>query len=178
MEATRLVQFSVASLDTQAKSIDALCALMAVEPPPDWPPEFFDAAVLDWFRSQLLADPALAPWLGHYIVHECDGRDTLVGTAGYKGPPDADGAVEIGYAILGAYHRRGIGIAAVAILLAQAFADTRVRLVVAETPVENLASRGLLQKAGLRCVGTRSDPEDGELAVYQIHRSDQFTTPS
>jgi [ribosomal protein S5]-alanine N-acetyltransferase len=176
--ATRLVQFSVASLDAQSKSINALCALMAVAPPPDWPPDFFDAAVLNWFRSQLLTDPALAPWLGHYIVHECDGRDTLVGTAGYKGPPDAHGAVEIGYAILGAYHRRGIGIAAVAILLAQAFADARVQLVVAETPVENLASRALLQKAGFRCVGGRSDTEDGELALYQIERSDRFTTPS
>ena len=45
----------------------------------------------------------------------------------------------------------------------------RVQLVTcAETPVENLASRALLQKAGFRCVGGRSDTRrSAKLALYQ-----------
>ena len=94
---TRLIAFSVAALDAEERSPEALCAHLKVAQPVDWPPPFNEDAVRNWFRDQLRADPSLAPWLGHYVVCTMDGRDTLVGTAGYKGPPDASGMVEIGY---------------------------------------------------------------------------------
>ena len=168
---TRLVVFSVPALDAEASSIGALCDMLGVAQPVDWPPPFGSVGVRDWFRQQLLADPARAPWFGHYIVSWIDGRDTLVGTAGYKGPPDTSGMVEIGYSIVPAYHRMGIGKAAVNRLVAQAFADTRVRAVTAETPTDFLASRGLLEKCGFQPAGIRIDPEDGELALYEIGRN-------
>ncbi len=139
--------------------------------PVDWLPPFGDAGVRNWFRKQLLADPMLAPWLGHYIVHSHNGKETLVGTAGYKGPPGSDGVVEIGYSIVPSYHRKGIGTATVGLLVEQAFADTRVQRITAETPVTAVASRALLEKSGFGSVGFRHDPEDGELALYAIGRA-------
>ena len=171
MAQARLVTFSVAALDAEESSVDALCALLGVAQPVEWPPPFSDSGVLDWFRQQLLADQALAPWLGYYIVSRIDDQDTLVGTAGYKGPPDLRGVVEIGYSIVPAYHGMGIGTAAVEMLVVQALADIRVQRVTAETPLDFLASRRLLQKCGFQQVGQRIDREDGELALYEIGRT-------
>jgi ribosomal-protein-alanine N-acetyltransferase len=168
---TRLVVFSVAALDAEERSPQALCSLLAVAMPVDWPPPFSDAGVRNWFREKLRADPDLAPWLGYYVVCRIDGRETLVGTAGYKGPPDTDGVVEIGYALVSAYHGLGIGTAMVTLLITQAFADARVHRVTAETPVSSSSSRGLLEKCGFQQVGARVDTEDGELAVYALGRN-------
>jgi [ribosomal protein S5]-alanine N-acetyltransferase len=167
---TRLIPFSVAALDAEEHSAAALCAYLEVGRPQDWPPPFSDEAVRNWFRAQLRADPALAPWLGHYVVSAIDGRETLVGTAGYKGPPDTDGMVEIGYSLVPAYHRMGIGTAMVGGLVRQAFADERVKRITAETPVTFADSRGLLEKCGVVAVARRHDPEDGDLVVYALER--------
>ena len=168
---TRLEVFSIESLDAEERSEAAISALLGVAPPAHWPPPFNDAAVRRWFRGQLQADPLLAPWLGYYIVSAVAGRDTLVGMAGFKGPPDAAGTVEIGYSLVDAYHRRGIGSAAVGLLVQKAFADPRVRLVRAETPEDFSGSRGLLEKCGFALAGRRSDPEDGALVVYEFRRN-------
>ena len=66
--------------------------------------------------------------------------------------------VEIGYSIVEAFHRRGIASAAMAQLVDRAFADPRVEVVTAETPVTFTASRGLLEKCGFTLTGTRTDP--------------------
>ena len=88
-----------------------------------------------------------------------------------KGPPDATGTVEIGYSVVEAYHRRGIGTEVVRELVSRAFGDARVQRVTAETPLSFEASRGLLEKNGFRLAGQRTDPEEGELALYEIVRS-------
>jgi [ribosomal protein S5]-alanine N-acetyltransferase len=166
----RLVTFSVGLLDAEAGSTTGLCAMLGVTAPNEWPPLFFDEGVRRWFRNQLLADPYVAPWLGHYVIAEVAGVETLVGTAGYKGYPDAEGRVEIGYAIVSAYQRMGIGSAMVGLMLRQAFDDPRVQRVVAETPEDFAASRRLLETTGFEMVGRRDDPDDGPLLVYAVER--------
>ena len=167
----RLIEFSVSALQAEERSARELCDALGVAAPSEWPPPFHDAGARAWFRAQLEAQPGAAAWLGRYVVASIDGQSTLVGTAGYKGPPNADGAVEIGYSIVEAYHRRGIGLVMVRQLVDDAFADPRVRIIMAETPVTFAASRGLLERSGFALAKTRIDPEDGELAVYDIVRS-------
>ncbi|WP_395818623.1 GNAT family N-acetyltransferase [Devosia sp.] len=166
----RLVGFTVAALDAEGVGATELCAVLGVSQPVDWPPPFSDRDVRHWFRAQLLADPALAPWLGSHVIAPIDCADTVVGTAGYKGPPDAAGRVDIGYALITSYRRRGIGTQVVRMLATQAFADARVSRIVAETPGDFVASRGLLEKSGFQLSGWRTDPEDGTLAVYVLER--------
>lgn len=168
---TRLVVFSVTALDAEATGADVLAEMLGVARPLDWPPPFNDASVRDWFRSQLRSEPDLAPWLGYYVLAVIDGSETLVGTAGYKGPPDDAGVVEIGYSIVPPYQRLGIGTSAVQILVTQAFADARVNRVTAETPVSFIGSRGLLEKSGFAQVGQRLDAEEGELVLYETLRA-------
>ncbi len=166
----RLVGFTVAALDAEDVGAAELCAVLGVSQPVDWPPPFSDPDVRQWFKAQLLANSALAPWLGSYVVAPIDGIDTVVGTAGFKGPPDATGRVDIGYALVSPYRRQGIGTQVVRTLATQAFADARVSRIVAETPGDFVASRGLLEKTGFQLSGWRTDPEDGTLAVYVLER--------
>lgn len=168
--AVRLIEMTVDTLGAEERSTDELCAMLGAVVPSDWPPLYHDAGVRAWFRTKLEADPRLARWLGRYIVATIDDQPTLVGTAGYKGAPEAAGAVEIGYSIVEAYHRRGIGLATVRQLIDDAFADPQVRSVAAETPVSFSASRGLLERSGFALTGIRSDPEEGELAIYTVTR--------
>ena len=69
------------------------------------------------------------------------------GWGGFKGPP-ADGIVEIGYEIAEARRGRGLATAATRAMLTEAFADTRVRTVIAHTLAHRNASNRVLQKAG------------------------------
>jgi [ribosomal protein S5]-alanine N-acetyltransferase len=161
-----LRDFTPALLSAEDVSAAALCGILGVAEPPDWPPLFNDADTRAWFRQKLESDPSSKGWLGFYVVAEIGERPTLVGTAGFKGPPNADGIVEIGYSIVETFQRRGIASAAVAQLVDRAFADPRVEVVSAETLVTLDASRGLLEKCGFTLTGTRTDPDEGEIALY------------
>lgn len=167
----RLVVASLEALDAEDRSAGALATALGVAPPVDWPPPFNDADTRRWIRGRLLSAPGLARWFSYYIVAQIDGVETVVGTCGFKGPPDDRGTVEIGYAIVPAYHRRGIGTAAVAVLVEIALSDQGVRRVTAETPVSFASSRALLEQSGFVVVSERSDPEDGDLVVYARHRT-------
>jgi RimJ/RimL family protein N-acetyltransferase len=99
-------------------------------------------------------------------IHAVADDDTIVGDAGFKGPPDADGAVEIGYAILEPQRRRGYATAAVRLLLERAAAQHGARLVRAEVEEGNVASVAVLTRAGFVPDGERVDPEEGRLLMF------------
>ena len=86
------------------------------------------------------------------IVHAAD--ETLIGETGFHGPPDASGTVEIGYSIVPAY--RGLGFAAEATraLIRDALARPGIRKITAECLDDNAASLRVLEKLGMRRVGS------------------------
>ena len=69
--------------------------------------------------DQVRADPAAQDWVVRAVVVEPDG---VVGHAGFHGPPDADGLVEVGYTVAPDLRGRGHGSAALAALVAEAAA--------------------------------------------------------
>jgi ribosomal-protein-alanine N-acetyltransferase len=77
----------------------------------------------------------------------------LIGGGGFKGPPQADGVVEIGYSILPTFQRRGFATEAMSALVTRAFAEARVTMVVAETFPESRASQRVMIKLGMRQLG-------------------------
>lgn len=110
--------------------------------------------------EQLRGSRAADPWVhGFGLVEKRSGK--LVGTAGFKGPPDEHGVVEIAYAIVPSCRGRGYATEAAAVLVAWAFADERVRTVRAHTLPEANASTRVLAKCGFARVGEVVDPEDG-----------------
>ena len=110
--------------------------------------------------AQLRASPAADPWVHGFAVIPRESGE-VIGSAGFKGPPDVDGMVEIAYGIVPGYQGRGYATEAATALLAFAFGDGRVNLVRAHTFPEHNGSTRVLTKCGFEFVGDVVDPEDG-----------------
>jgi RimJ/RimL family protein N-acetyltransferase len=121
-----------------------------------------------WRRrlAQVLADPGSAGWITGAVRDGRRGR--TVGRAGFHGPPDAAGMVEVGYAIDPAHRRLGYARAALEILLDRAAAEPAVRTVRATISPGNVASRDLVLQYGFVEVGEQWDDEDGREIVYEV----------
>jgi RimJ/RimL family protein N-acetyltransferase len=127
--------------------------------PATWPPEYLDAASLEYTLDRLARGPDNFGWWLHFVVLKAGERGrTLIGSAGYKGPPSADGTVEVGYGIVGDHRRKGYAVEATRGLLARAFVTPTVRRAIAETLPELTPSIGVLEKCGFRLIGEGSEP--------------------
>ena len=121
-----------------------------------------------WQRRalQVADDPRSAAWVTGLVLDER--LDQVVGRAGFHGPPDGSGMVEVGYAIDPAYRRRGYARAALRCLLTRALADPQVSVVRATVSPDNAGSRGLVLSHGFIEVGEQWDDEDGREIVYEV----------
>lgn len=125
--------------------------------PDNWPPDLYDHDAINWTLRMLASVPDMQRWAMYYVLERGE-SDVVVGTVGYKGPPDDAGTVEIGYGILEQYRGRGYATEAARALIDQAFADARVRRVIAETYPHLTASIAVMQKSGLTFLGEGSEP--------------------
>jgi len=147
----QLIPATVALCEAEMRGPAAVSTVLQATVPQGWPPPVFEPDDIARVRRQLAAAPSSSQWTLYYILRQpvTDGeRSALVGIAGYVNPPTDDGVVEIGYAIAAEYQRRGYATEAVAALLARAFADCGVRVVVATTYSTLLPSIKVLQKLG------------------------------
>ncbi|HEY0002424.1 MAG TPA: GNAT family N-acetyltransferase [Actinoplanes sp.] len=115
--------------------------------------------------EQCEQDPASAEWVTG-IVWDEDLR-LAVGAAGFHGPPDGAGMVEIGYRIDPVRRRRGYARAALEALLARAAGEPGVYRVCVSIRPDNVPSAGLALQYGFRRVGEQWDEEDGLEVVYE-----------
>lgn len=126
-----------------------------------------ECASLWRMRSQQVADtPTDAPWVTRFV--QVIGEDAPVGVAGFHGPPDRSGMVEVGYRIDPTHRRRGYARHALEILLAVARAHPDVRVVRATISPENTASRSLVESHGFVDVGEQWDDEDGLETIFEL----------
>jgi RimJ/RimL family protein N-acetyltransferase len=108
------------------------------------------------------------PWRhGFFVIHR--ERHCVIGSGGYKGPPDSSGIAEIAYGIVPAYQGQGYATEAAAALVAFAV-DHGARLVRAHTLPEANASTRVLLKCGFHHVGAVVDPEDGPVWRWERTR--------
>jgi RimJ/RimL family protein N-acetyltransferase len=114
-------------------------------------------------------------WLHGYWIVEKD-SNAVIGGIGFKGPPDADGMVEIAYGIVASRQRRGYATEAAAEATAFALKQPGVEHVRAHTLPENNASTRVLRKCGYTYVGEVVDPEDG--LVWRWEWTGQSATPA
>ena len=115
------------------------------------------------------------PWrYGFFVVHRESGF--VIGTAGFKGPPDSTGMVEIAYGIVPSFEGQGYATEAAAALVSFAVDAGQVRLVRAHTLPESNASTRVLLKCGFRHTATVVDPDDGP--VWQWERVPSETAPA
>jgi len=106
-----------------------------------------DRAIQSKLAKMQAADPAQHPWYTYWLVVIPE-ENMGVGMAGFKGVPDADGAVEIGYGIHPDYQNRGYITEVVQALVDWALSQPACRQVTAETLRDNLPSQRVLEKSG------------------------------
>ena len=111
-------------------------------------------------------DPASRHWVARAAVAEPDGP--VVGHAGFHGPPDESGMVEVGYAVDPAYRRRGYARAMVRALLDWAGSELGVTRVRASIGPDNEASLATIRGFGFARTGEQWDDEDGLEIVYEV----------
>ncbi len=122
----------------------------------------------NWLWRIRLADieqnPEAVDWIARPAIVDPEG--IVVGHAGFHGPPDADGVVEVAYSVDPEHRRKGYAKAMLRALLERADADPRVTAVRASIRPDNLGSRATIKGFGFRKVGEQWDPEDGLEDVY------------
>lgn len=152
-----------ASLEPKAMFESALSMPVAS----DWPHLYWDQGAVDWITAKIAAYPDEPFWRPWFIGLA---QGLVVGSIGFKGPPDADGIVEIGYGVVSSHWRRGIASEAVRAMVGWALARPGVRGVCAHTLAGDPASSGVLRKCGFVFVRAVQDPTDGQIDRFELVR--------
>lgn len=128
-----------------------------------WPTDELKA-FLPYYIEEMEKNPKLLGW-GVWILIERS-QKVVVGDAGFKGMPDEQGAVEIGYGIHPDFRNRGYAYEAAQALADWAFnTQDRVRSVRAECDRDNIYSIKVLKKLGMALVS-----KDGLITKWELKR--------
>jgi [ribosomal protein S5]-alanine N-acetyltransferase len=152
--------------------------LVRLEVAADWPPMHWDAGPIEWITAKMLHQPTEPLWSPWLIVQKANSAEPepsahtraqglVIGTLGFKGPPDESGFIEVGYSIVTSQWRRGFASEAVAALLKCARLDPRVRGFRAHTLANDPASGGVLRKNGFTLTASIHDPDDGHIDRFE-----------
>ena len=165
-----LVAATLESCEAETAGPGALAAVLRARVPDAWPPPVFEADEVERVRGQLRSHSELAHWTLYYVLERpavAVASPSLIGIAGFIGPPTSDGVVEIGYAIVSDYQRRGYATEAVTALVSRAFADPAVRRITATTYETLQPSIRVLQKSGFIVV---AGPDSTGLVRFELSR--------
>ncbi len=144
----------------------ALAAYLRVKVPENWTE--FGAPALSYALDKLKGSDSDQNWWTYFPIHKQD--NTLIGTYGYKGPPNARGEAEIGYEIAEAYRNKGLATELANALADNAFAAEEVTSVLAHTLGEPNASTKVLTKCGFQKTEVIEDEEEGTIWKWELKR--------
>jgi ribosomal-protein-alanine N-acetyltransferase len=141
-------------LSAELSSQRALATALDATVPTSWPPEHHDRGVIEWVSKSLELLAPSDPWRLFYMVLQTP--RTLVGTCGFKGAPDLNGYVEVGYSVLQEFRCAGLATEAVRELISVAFSRGALG-VAAETYPSLAPSLRVMEKCGMAPAGEGSD---------------------
>ncbi|MEM6723915.1 MAG: GNAT family N-acetyltransferase [Bacteroidota bacterium] len=130
-----------------------------VQVQPGW--SSFEDRVFRYALEQLTTTPEMAPWLTYLPIHQASNE--LIGSCGFKGLPDDEGMVELGYEIRSAYRNQGLATELTGCLLDYAFAQSDVEMVQAHTQGDDNASCRVLLKNGFQKDRSMLEAEAGAI---------------
>lgn len=131
------------------------------------PPEVRVEVSPAWVERVRTTTPGDVWSLSFTVAERSSGAE--IGGCMFKGPPDADGMVEVAYGIDEPHQRKGYATELSEAMVALAV-DRGVRVVRAHTKPDNTASMRVLEKCGFRPLGLVIDPEDGEVLRFERER--------
>jgi ribosomal-protein-alanine N-acetyltransferase len=144
----RLIPATLEMIQAEKQSPAQLAYLLNVQNPYNWPPPLNDKHSQEFYYNFIKNNPGLLGWGMWYFIlkNKSDKKDILVGNGGFKGDPDKEGEVEIGYSVVELYHRWGFATEAAAGLIEWAFLNKKVKQIIAHTLVGLRPSIGVLEK--------------------------------
>lgn len=166
-ERLELRKAQVTHLEAFLESESKLAAMLGISIEEGW--LVFPEAVA-YGIEYLKQNPDNGIWWMYFFIHKADKR--LIGNGGYKGKPDAEGMVEIGYAVAPGYEGRGLATEAARGMIDRAFEEPEVKMVDAHTLAEENASCGVLKKLGMKKIAEKHDPEDGDIWHWRVLREE------
>ena len=109
-------------------------------------------AMVTKITKMRLVDPQQHPWFTYWLIARSD-QQVGIGLAGFKGDPDLQGKVEIGYGIAPKHQGNGFMTETAQTLTAWALAQPSCTAVFALTDPDNTPSHRVLEKIGMERAG-------------------------
>lgn len=128
-----------------SRTLEEMCALRDGESDPELKQAYGEMVEL------MIRCPETPEYACDWAICLKDG--TLVGGIGFKGVPNQQGSVEIGYEIWPLYRRQGYAVEAVNALTDWALTQPGVCRVLAQTEPDNVVSRRVLARCGFQPCG-------------------------
>jgi len=168
-ERLRLVAADGSLVRAEIEDREHFARLLGAVEPQEWPPPLNDADSMRYYLEMFEHDPALEGWGPWYFLlrPDADGLSHPIGNGGFKGRPDAQGRVEVGYSVLERHQRRGYAPEAVRALVAWAFDHPEVTWVEAHTLPDLRPSIRVLETCGFELIG---EGEEAGTILYRLHR--------
>ncbi|MEH2104781.1 GNAT family N-acetyltransferase [Nostoc sp.] len=142
-----------------------LARLLAVTVLPNWPDEEFSEG-LPIIADILCKNPLQSEWgWGSLIIHKAE--KTLIGHIMLKIIPDAKGfatgSVELGYLIVPSYQQQGYASEATKAMADWTLCQPGMEKVTAGCDADNIGSKRVLEKIGMRLIETR-----GRMLIWEL----------
>jgi [ribosomal protein S5]-alanine N-acetyltransferase len=169
-ERLQLIACNKMHLNALLEGEQALGDLVGVELAENWLvfPETVD--FIPHALKMLETNPQILRWGMHLFLKKDENK--IIGNGGFKGVADAQGMVEIGYAISPLYENQGLATEAARGMIEYAFSWSNIKMVDAHTLAEENASVKVLQKCGMTKIAEKHDEEDGDIWQWRILRED------
>ena len=134
----------------------------------------FGEPVFRFSLEKIKNNPESKTWWT-YLPIEIE-TNTLIGSCGYKGTPNIEGVVEIGYEVAEFKRNKGFATEIVNLLIQKAFNDSRVNCIRAHTLAEENASVKVLKKCNFQFVEEKEDIEDGRVWKWELYQGKKLHT--
>ena len=123
-----------------------LAEVLKINIAPNWSP--FEKELFQYALQKLNEDKNNEGWLAYLPIQE--NTKTLIGSCGFKGKPDKNGNVEIGYEVAKQFRNLGYATEMVSKLIDLAFSFKQIKIIEANTLAKESASTRILEKTGFK----------------------------
>lgn len=107
------------------------------------------------YLGELKEDSTLLGWGVWFVINQ--ENNTVIGDIGFKGKPNSENIVEIGYGIVPSAQGKGYATEAVQKLIDWAFSNKSINKIVAECLDENIPSIRVLEKLQMKRMGSENN---------------------
>lgn len=107
------------------------------------------------YLGELKEDSTLLGWGVWFVINQ--ENNTVIGDIGFKGKPNSENIVEIGYGIVPSAQGKGYATEAVQKLIDWAFSNKNINKIVAECLDENIPSIRVLEKLQMKRMGSENN---------------------